>query len=107
MNTGLAVTIDGGPHTFWWPTQSPDGTIQPHQIPPPQIIRELYRDRTQSKKKVSNMRGGLSLWNDLESDSQNEEFLHTPLFLVSLKDPVSRMFSDYYFLEDSLKVNSF
>ena len=19
------ITIDGGPHTFWWPTQSPDG----------------------------------------------------------------------------------
>ena len=35
------ITIDGGPHTFWWPTQSPDGSLQPADIPPLHVIREL------------------------------------------------------------------
>jgi hypothetical protein len=33
------ITLDGGPHTLWWPTQGPDGTFLPHDIPPPQILR--------------------------------------------------------------------
>lgn len=35
------VTVDGGPHTLWWPTQSPDGSIIEEAIPTPQIIREI------------------------------------------------------------------
>ena len=35
------ITIDGGPHTFWWPTQNSDGSLLPDDIPAPQIIREL------------------------------------------------------------------
>ena len=35
------ITIDGGPHTFWWPTQNSDGSLLPEDIPAPQIIREL------------------------------------------------------------------
>ena len=38
------ITIDGGPHTFWWPTQEPDGSPNPAAIPPPQIIREMQPD---------------------------------------------------------------
>eukprot|EP01039_Chlorochromonas_danica_P003690 gene3690-4037_t len=33
------ITIDGGPHTLWWPTQGPDGAYLPPDIPPPQILR--------------------------------------------------------------------
>lgn len=64
------ITIDGGPHTLWWPTQSPDGLFQPHDIPPPQILREL---QPQAK------------------------------FIITLADPVHRMYSDYYFLDDDLR----
>ena len=64
------VTVDGGPHTLWWPTQSPDGSFLPQDIPPAQILREM-----QPKAK----------------------------FLITLSDPVKRMYSDYYFLEDNLR----
>lgn len=65
-----AITVDGGPHTLWWPTQSPDGTLLPEEIPAPQIIREMQPNAK---------------------------------FLITLSDPVNRMYSDYYFLDDSLK----
>lgn len=64
------ITIDGGPHTFWWPTQSPDGNYESWDVPPPQLLREI---QPQAK------------------------------FILTLSDPVKRMFSDYYFLEDNLK----
>lgn len=45
LNTGndnsRLITIDGGPHTLWWPTQNADGSLIPDDIPAPQIIREL------------------------------------------------------------------
>ena len=66
------ITIDGGPHTFWWPTQSPDGSALPDEIPPPQILRELQpRAR----------------------------------FLLTLQDPVARMYSDYHFLDSNMLVH--
>lgn len=65
------ITVDGGPHTLWWPTQSPDGELLPDDIPAPQIIREMQPNAK---------------------------------FLITLSDPVNRMYSDYYFLDDSLKV---
>ncbi|CAM9315102.1 unnamed protein product, partial [Ectocarpus fasciculatus] len=68
-----AITVDGGPHTLWWPTQSPDGTLLPEEIPAPQIIREMQPNAK---------------------------------FLITLSDPVNRMYSDYYFLDDSLKPKS-
>ena len=66
------ITIDGGPHTFWWPTQSPGGSLLPADIPPLHILRELQP---------------------------------TAPFLITLTDPVKRTYSDYYFLNDDLKVN--
>jgi hypothetical protein len=66
-----AITIDGGPHTFWWPTQGADGSLRPQDVPPPQIIREM---QPQAK------------------------------FIITLADPVRRMYSDYYFLNDDRKV---
>eukprot|EP01038_Epipyxis_sp_PR26KG_P008159 gene8159-11043_t len=63
------ITIDGGPHTFW-PTQGPDGTLFPKDIPPPQIIREIQPNAK---------------------------------FILTLSDPVQRMYSDYYFLGDNLR----
>eukprot|EP01038_Epipyxis_sp_PR26KG_P007166 gene7166-9769_t len=69
-NSASIITIDGGPHTFWWPTQSPDGALMPDEIPPPQIIREM---QPQAK------------------------------FIITLTDPVKRMYSDYYFLGDDLR----
>ena len=66
------ITVDGGPHTFWWPTQSPDGSALPEDIPPPQVLRELQpRAR----------------------------------FLLTLQDPVARMYSDYFFLDSNLLVH--
>jgi hypothetical protein len=65
-----AITIDGGPHTLWWPTQSPDGDLLPEEVPPAQILREMQPHAK---------------------------------FLITLSDPVQRMYSDYYFLDDSLK----
>jgi hypothetical protein len=38
------ITIDGGPHTFWWPTQSPDGAFLTYDVPPQQMIREIQPD---------------------------------------------------------------
>jgi hypothetical protein len=35
------ITVDGGPHTLWWPTQSPNGTFLQWDVPPPQILREM------------------------------------------------------------------
>lgn len=35
------VTIDGGPHTLWWPTQGPDGKYIPQDVPPVQLIHQL------------------------------------------------------------------
>lgn len=64
------ITIDGGPHTLWWPTQSPDGTFENWDVPPQQLLREM---QPQAK------------------------------FILTLADPVKRMYSDYYFLEDNLK----
>ena len=66
-----AITMDGGPHTFWWPTQGADGSLRPMEIPPPQIIREM-----QPKAK----------------------------FIVTLADPVRRLYSDYHFLNDNRQV---
>jgi hypothetical protein len=65
-----AITLDGGPHTFWWPLQQPDGSAAPPELlPPPQIIRAI----TPHAK-----------------------------FLVTLSNPVNRMYSDYHFLNDDL-----
>ena len=63
------ITIDGGPHTLWWPTQNADGSRSPEDIPPPQVIRELQPNAK---------------------------------FIITLTDPVHRMYSDYYFLGDNL-----
>lgn len=64
------ISIDGGPHTIWWPTQSPDGTLMPEDVPSPQLIREIQPNAK---------------------------------FLITVADPVNRMYSDYYFLNDDLK----
>lgn len=65
------ITLDGGPHTFWWPTQGPDGAFQDWDVPPQQLLREIQPDAK---------------------------------FILTLADPVRRMYSDYYFLEDNLRV---
>jgi hypothetical protein len=64
------ITIDGGPHTLWWPTQSPDGELLPEDIPAAQLIREIQPNAK---------------------------------FVITLTDPVKRMYSDYYFLNDDLR----
>ena len=51
------------------PTQSPDGSFLPNEIPPSQMLREMQPDAK---------------------------------FLITLSDPVKRMYSDYYFLDDNL-----
>lgn len=38
------ITIDGGPHTFWWPTQSPDGEFSQWDVPAQQLLREIQPD---------------------------------------------------------------
>ena len=70
MNPSKAITIDGGPHTLWWPTQEPDGSMAPDDIPPVQIVREMQPSAK---------------------------------FIITLCDPVRRMYSDYNFLGDDLK----
>lgn len=35
------IAIDGGPHTFWWPIQQPEGSVDEKDIPAPQILREI------------------------------------------------------------------
>jgi len=64
-----AVTIDGGPHTLWWPVQNSDGSIDPFDAPPVQLLREM-----QPFAKM----------------------------IVTVTDPVQRMYSDYYFIDDDL-----
>lgn len=66
------ITIDGGPHIFWWPTQQPDGSVDLSDVPPPQLLRELQPSAR---------------------------------FIITISDPVRRMYSDYYFLGDDLKPN--
>jgi hypothetical protein len=66
-----SITLDGGPHTLWWPTQGADGVLRPDDIPPAQLIREI---QPQAK------------------------------FLITLANPIHRMYSDYYFLNDDRKV---
>ena len=39
-----SITIDGGPHTLWWPTQNADGSAMPGQVPVPQLLREMQPD---------------------------------------------------------------
>jgi hypothetical protein len=70
-NPRTMITIDGGPHTFWWPTQEPDGRLNPNLIPTPQIIREIQPNAK---------------------------------FIITLSDPVHRLYSDYYFLNDDRTV---
>ena len=71
-NPERVITLDGGPHTYWWPLQAPDGSPPPKSlIPPNQIIREL----------IPNAK-----------------------FLITLANPVNRMYSDYYFLNDDRRV---
>lgn len=65
------ITMDGGPHTLWWPTQSPDGTFL-EDVPPAQILREMQPNAK---------------------------------FIITLQDPVKRMYSDYFFLDDNLQVH--
>ena len=72
LHPATHITLDGGPHTFWWPTQSPDGTFLPEAIPTPQIIREMQP---------------------------------AAKFILTLSDPVKRLYSDYYFLDDNLRVH--
>lgn len=55
---------------FSRPTQSPDGSFLPNEIPPAQLLREIQPNAK---------------------------------FIITLSDPVKRMYSDYYFLEDNLK----
>jgi hypothetical protein len=69
-NPSSTITIDGGPHTLWWPTQEPDGSLAPEDIPAPQILREMQPNAK---------------------------------FIITLCDPVKRMWSDYNFLGDDLK----
>jgi hypothetical protein len=69
-----SITVDGGPHTLWWPTQAPDGSFMPDDIPPAQLLRELQPNAR---------------------------------FVLTLNDPVQRLYSDFHFLGDNLKpVNS-
>ena len=55
---------------FYRPTQQPDGSFSPNDIPPPQLIREIQPSAK---------------------------------FIITLSDPVKRLYSDYYFLADSLR----
>lgn len=52
------------------PTQSPDGSFLPEDVPPAQLLREMQPDAK---------------------------------FILTLTDPVKRMYSDYYFLEDNMR----
>lgn len=64
------ITVDGGPHTFWWPTQSPDGAFLPEEVPPNQMVAAIQPHAK---------------------------------FIITVNNPVTRMYSDYYFLNDDLK----
>lgn len=68
------ITIDGGPHTLWWPTRqrhemsnSSRYARYSDEFPPSQIIHAL---QPQAK------------------------------FIISLCNPVKRLYSDYHFLAD-------
>ena len=39
--TNSLVTIDGGPHTFWWPTQNADGSVLLDEVSIPQLLKEV------------------------------------------------------------------
>ncbi len=41
QNPLSSITIDGGPHTFWWPTQNSNGEIDDSDVPIPQLLREI------------------------------------------------------------------
>eukprot|EP00605_Chrysophyceae_sp_TOSAG23-4_P001429 GSChrysophyteH1.ASY1.ANO1.1557.1 assembled CDS len=57
------ITIDGGPHTLWWPTQNANGDVDEADVPIPQILREMQPSAK---------------------------------FIITLSDPVNRMYSDYH-----------
>ena len=65
------ITIDGGPHTFWWGIQNSNGHLEEEDTPIPQIIRMMQPNAK---------------------------------FILTVADPVRRLYSDYYFLDDNLKV---
>ena len=65
MNPQRGITIDGGPHSLWWPVQNADGSVDNKDVPIPQLLREM------------------------------QPFAK---FIVTISDPVQRMYSDYYFL---------
>ena len=79
ISLAKAVTIDGGPHTLWWPAHIPDIPSQEHfppPAPPPQILRELFSSaRIKDRHRARN-----------------------PLFIITLKDPVTRLYSEYHFV---------
>ncbi len=39
--TNSLVTIDGGPHTFWWPTQNADGSALLDEVSIPQLLKQM------------------------------------------------------------------
>ena len=76
-----SVSIEGGPHTFWWSTQNIDGTWQGQEpgtstsadVPIPQLLRQMQPNAR---------------------------------FLLTLAEPVKRMYSDYYFLDENRMTHS-
>lgn len=68
---------------FGRPTQSPDGAFLPEDIPPVQLLHEIQPPKS--------------------AVSQTGEVLSFPRFIITMSNPIQRMYSDYYFLNDNLR----
>lgn len=69
MRDPSTIIVDGGPHTLWWSTQLPQGTHETEQDFVEMPIPLLLHELQPQAK-----------------------------LLVTLREPVSRMYSDYNFL---------
>lgn len=81
------VIVDGGPHTLWWSIQNPDGSAP---LAPPPTRVEDNMDMEKGAPPAPRPPAPIPL------------LLHAmqprAKLLVTLADPVRRMYSDYYFL---------
>lgn len=88
------IALDGGPHTLWWPLQKPDGTYtRGHDI----------SHSTDNDLSGGNYHPLYAQVADVNIPQLLAAIQPAARFLVTVSDPVNRLYSDYNFLGDDLK----
>lgn len=88
------IALDGGPHTLWWPLQKPDGTYTRNTEP---------HTTGEVKKRPGDFHPSYLDAVDVNIPQLLAAIQPNAKFIITVSDPVNRLYSDYYFLGDDLR----